>query len=644
MTRSLGITGKLSLWILAASVAVLLLVIGYNYTFTRGIVLRHIEKNAETLSLATVHRIESILQPVERCPRAVARILSAKPYGRGDADRILRSVLDNFPEIFGTTIAYDPASSGGPGERFSPYCYRVGEEIRYRDLAESYDYLQQEWYLAPRERGGPMWGEPYFDEGGGDIWMATFSVPIYQDAGGGREFVGVVTADISLDWLNDVVTGLKSSPTAFAVIVSRSGRILASSEGEEPRYRTITEMAEQTGDDRLLEIGEEMTAGRSGFVDVLSPETGEPRWVAYTPLLSGGWSLAISFPESEIMRDVSVMRRTGVFLALGGIALLLLVIVLVSRSITRPLRELAVKARSLGAGDLDSELPQVRSRDEVGRLTHAFSRMRGELKTHIAELTAATAERERLDADLRIAHDIQQSMVPDSFPRIPGVDVSAILRPAREVGGDFYDVFRVGPAEIAFLIGDVSGKGVAAALMMAVASTRLRTLGATESDPAMILGQVNRELATDNDACLFVTAFLCILNPDTGEVRYANAGHNEPLIVRADATAEFHPVDRTLPLGIIEETVYTNESLVLRPGEAILLYTDGVTEAFNAEHQALGEDRLRAGLSGRDLPTAKALVTAAESLVDSFVSGAPASDDLTALALRIGGPDPSKSQ
>ena len=324
-------------------------------------------------------------------------------------------------------------------------------------------------------------------------------------------------------------------------------------------------------------------------------------------------------------------------LALGGIVILFLVILLVSRTITRPLRVLAEKARSLGAGDLDSELPDVRSRDEVGRLTHAFSRMRKELKNYIAELTATTAEKERIEADLRIAHDIQQSMVPSSLPDAPCVEMSALLRPARAVGGDLYDVFRMGTEEIAFLIGDVSGKGVPAALMMAVASTLLRTLGANKRDPGLILSKANAELAADNDACLFVTAFLGILNPKTGEIRYANAGHTEPMLLRRGAKAEYLAVTPSLPLGIEEEVEFANESLTLEPGEAILLYTDGITEAFNPDHVAFGEERFLDGLSGKDWPTVGEVVAGTVGLVDEFTAGAPQSDDLTMLVVRYGG-------
>ncbi len=204
----------------------------------------------------------------------------------------------------------------------------------------------------------------------------------------------------------------------------------------------------------------------------------------------------------------------------------------------------------------------------------------------VTKLQEITIAKERIESELKVAHDIQMSIVPKIFPDFvnrPEFDMYPILAPAKEVGGDLYDFFFIDNDHLCFVIGDVSGKGVPASLFMAVTQTLIKSTAGEVDCPAGIMERVNKELVRDNDSCMFVTVFCGILNIRTGEVRYANAGHNPPLIIRKNGGVEYLPIGQNCAVGVNESATFLPETLVLQPEDSIYMYTDGVTEALSKE-------------------------------------------------------------
>ena len=243
----------------------------------------------------------------------------------------------------------------------------------------------------------------------------------------------------------------------------------------------------------------------------------------------------------------------------------------------------------------------------MGALTRDFQVMQDSLKDHIRQLMETTAARERMESELKIAHDIQMSILPKTFPPFPTrdeFDLFALIAPAREVGGDFYDFFPLSENLLCFVIGDVSGKGVPAALFMAVTKTLIKSVARDNVTPDAILSHVNEELATDNDACMFVTLFCGVFDMTSGELRYANAGHNPPAVIKKDGTVQWLPRSGALVAGAMTGMQYACEKLLLSPGDSLYLYTDGVTEAMNPADEMYSEERLEKNLAtsaGKDI-------------------------------------------
>ncbi|MFH1625109.1 MAG: SpoIIE family protein phosphatase, partial [Pseudomonadota bacterium] len=474
----------------------------------------------------------------------------------------------------------------------------------------------------------------------GNIVMATYSVPFYKTVSGKRQLRGVVTADISLSWLEKIVASVKIAETGYAFLVSKNGTFVTHPGENLVMNETVFSVAEARGDSRLREIGREMIKGRSGFVPFTSILTGKKCWMVYAPLASSGWSLGVLFPQDELMADITRLNRTVLFLGLAGFLFLFVVIVLIAGSITRPLRALAGATEDIGTGNLDIELPSVKSRDEVGKLADSFNYMKSSLKKYIEELTETTAAKERIESELKIARDIQMGILPKVFPPFPDrpeFDLYATLESAKEVGGDLYDFFFMDDDHLCFIVGDVSGKGVPAALFMAVSKTLIRTTTTKGLTADTILDSANQALSTDNPSLMFVTLFLGILDTRTGELMYCNGGHNPPYIIRTSGDIE--PMESTngMALGVMEDFSYQSKKITLQKGETIFLYTDGVTEAMNERDELFSEERLEKGLTRlKDKPVQEVANGIMEKVI-AFSEGVPQSDDITIMVLRFYG-------
>jgi len=260
-------------------------------------------------------------------------------------------------------------------------------------------------------------------------------------------------------------------------------------------------------------------------------------------------------------------------------------------------------------------------------------------------LIEAYIEKERLEEGLKLAHDIQMSMLPKTFPPFPerrDLDIFAAITPAKKVGGDFYDFFFLDENRLCFAIGDVSGKGVPAALFMAVIKTLFKAIAGRVQNPGEILSTVNREICRDNDSQMFTTLFCGILDTRTGEIRYSNGGHNPPYHL-SRAGVQQVPKTGGRVLGLLEETTYAGSRLVLGPGETLLLYTDGVTEALDPAEQFFSERRLESILTQINFASAREQIEHLTREITLFAAGAEQADDITTLAIRFLGPAGSKN-
>ena len=320
--------------------------------------------------------------------------------------------------------------------------------------------------------------------------------------------------------------------------------------------------------------------------------------------------------------------------------------------IVEPLIRLTVFTRNMGQrnfqpDDAETAAMQAISRrraDEVGSLAEAMTAMMARLQRYLVDMEAATAARERVEGELSAARDIQIGMLPRRFPPFPGredVDVYALLEPAKHVGGDLYDYALIDGERLFFVVGDVSGKGVPAALFMAMTTTLFKANAPDAKSTGALMARVNGELARDNAQEMFVTAFTGILDLQTGEVEYSDGGHEAPFVRRANGAIERLPKQPGLALGVIEDAPFATGRYQLHPGDSMILFTDGVSEATNLEDDLFTVARIEAALAAvRPEHSARHLAEGLADDVRVFVGAAPQFDDIAILVIRYEGPNP----
>ena len=630
---------RLVLVITLCSALIFAVTLGYNYDQSRAILQKELESNARNLAMSLVYRIETQLTAVTKVAQGMARSLETSKHTEQQLLTLIRTTVENNPEIYGSAVAFEPYAFSVKSRLYAPYYYRKKGQIAFERVEYSYQhlpYLYWDWYQIPRELGKLQWSEPFFDEGAGNILMSTCSVPFYKKINGMKQLQGIVTADLSLDALTEYIASVKILRTGYAALFSRNGMILSHPIKDAIMNETFFSIAEARNDSALRELGKKMVSGESGFVHDTSL-SGFRSWMYYAPIPSTGWTLAVVFPEDELLENVRRLSITMAAIGFAGILLLTLAVISIARTIIKPLQLLAAATDEIASGNFDVALPTARSDDEVGVLTHDFEMMEQSLKEYVKNLTETTAAKERIQSELKVATDIQASLLPRIFPPFPDhpeFDIFASMVPAKEVGGDFYDFFFIDEKNLCFLIADVSGKGVPAALYMMVAKTLLKTEGQRLGEPDKILFTVNNMLALDNESCMFTTVFCAILDITTGAVRFANAGHNPPLIIDSQGVRYLTPKPG-LMLGAIAERIFVTEHLTLEQEDILFLYTDGVTEAKNPEDVLYGEARLLKALQIAPQGDVVNMIHYISAEVSHHANGAPQSDDITMLAIKM---------
>lgn len=621
---------RLALLVIFGAGTVLAAVVGASYKVSRNLLEEELEGHATELARSAAWRIESVVASVESTADTLAGSVEQIRPGNYEIYKLFESALVSNEDLFGLSLGMEP-QDGNSGRPSSPAVLRRSDEFQRMDLAEQDgDYRVEDWYALARFMEKPAWSDPYYGRRGRTL-LATYSVPVKDDNGKVKAVLG---GEISLDWLTELLASLPGEGRAF--LLSTTGTYIAHSDQDYIMNETIFSLAEETGDKNLSALGHHLIKGREGFVPFTVPVSGEKGWLAFSPVPRTGWSMAVFFPRKVLLAGIMRLSRVQAAIAFAGFAFMLLLALLIARSIARPLVALESSAQAIAAGDLETPLPPVRSTDEVGRLTSAFGTMQRELKKAMATLVETAAARERIESELRIARSIQMGLVPKTFPPFPkrdDLDLYALLEPAREVGGDFYDFFLLQDDQLCLVAGDVSGKGVPAALFMAVVRTFIRAMARDVSSPSELMQRVNDEMADQNDSCMFVTLFFGLVDLNTGKLRYSLGGHEPPILTDGSGSAETLESPEGAVVGVMEGVPFGEAECVLDPGEMLILFTDGVTEAMNGEGGFYGRERLvRAVQKSRG--NAEDHVRSIRLDMADFVKDTEQSDDITLLTFR----------
>ena len=487
------------------------------------------------------------------------------------------------------------------------------------------------------------WSEPFFDGQDAKTPLVGYMYPIHDAQG---RVVAVLGADLSLDFMTQILQEQDSliekenwmmSGFLQSYALSRNGMYIT-----HPDHRRIlrgdfylhVKDADESGlAERIVnEIKERKLSDHE--VDKVMLVNRKESYVFYSPLTDTDWMLVTTVPTG-------VLDLFGIMV---GVAILLVIIVvlmvtflvcyLIIKRTTKPLKQLANAADKVAQGEFDTLLPIIRQRDEICQLRDSFENMQYSLTEYMENLKASTSEKASIENELKIAHGIQMSMLPKTYPAFPDrddIDIFGMVTPAKAVGGDLYDFF-IRDEKLFFCIGDVSGKGVPASLVMAVTRSLFRNISAYTAAPDQIVLALNEALSSNNETGMFVTLFLGVLDLGSGQLCYTNAGHNVPLLITPVGINSL-TCDANIPAGVMPGWQFTVQEQLLKPGDSVFLYTDGLNEAENNSHEQFEMERVQQ-VASRTINQPQPLIEAMTDAVQLFVGDAEQSDDLTMLAIQ----------
>lgn len=633
---------KIIFWTLLFTILLGGTIISVYYYFTRTEIENSSRDHAISLAENTVNRIEEVIRPAAMIPDNLAWMMEAEAIPHDSIAEFLALLLKHNPDIYASAVAFEPDIFAPGVKAFAPYAYRHEGEIRTTDLwSPDYNYFIMDWYQIPSILQQSYWSEPYFDQGGADALLTTYSVPFFVQQGGERKLGGIITIDISLDWLTEIVNSVKIFDTGYAFLISRNGVYVTHPFRHYIMNETVFTMAKEQNQPQMRDIGRNMLAGRSDFTQLELVDRGKV-WMYYTQLPSTQWSIGVVYPHSEMYAGLLRINLIILLLSLSALALITFYTIRIINKLVRPLTHFTDAAHTIAGGDFKAALPEPGTTTEIRELHDSFAYMQKELGEYMQHLQDTTSAKEKIESELRIAKEIQMGMIPHIFPPFPNlheIDLYASLVSAKEVGGDLYDFFLLDDHLLCFAIGDVSGKGIPASLFMAVTRTLLRSVADRHLEAADIVSSINKTLSINNESNMFVTFFLGILDVNKGVISYCNAGHNPPVVIRNRTKVEFFPITRSIPLGLFESQNYSCETMRIAAGDQIFLYTDGLTEAEDKDNNLFGDEHLLDVLRQNRMEGPQAMIRQVDHAVSVHVNGHEQSDDLTMLCITYFGKD-----
>ncbi|MBE9567390.1 MAG: SpoIIE family protein phosphatase [Proteobacteria bacterium] len=630
--RFQSLSSRLSLWIIAFVSLITITVLAYNHHMSRDLLEKYVEQLAIKTTTSTVQDIETVLHAVSSNADSLAAIIPSPDITEEHIRQILEAFVKTNSEIFGMAVALEPGVLNKTTGDFSPYFYKKDKTIAYKDLSdETYQYKNWPWYKDTKTGNRSTWSEPYVDTGGGDVHMVTYSTPVHLEDG--KTFAGVATADIQLSWLDEVIKNSKIGKSGYGFIVSKNDTIIAHPD-RSLHLKPLSSLAIDS--ENWKKYLNSKTSSEARYFYTPSCRISEDGcWVAIKTSAHSGWKIIIVIARDSLTSEISHLTIIAAVIAITGLLLTLLITTLITHRLTTPLKNLALSTRDIGSGNLDRPLPKAVRNDEIGALSNDFNAMRESLKKHISELQETTAKQQKLESEIQIARDIQMSMIPGAGTADivdERFQLHALMKPAKTVGGDLY-YYQVWEDSLRFIIGDVSDKGVPAALFMAKTVTLFTRALKENLSPGDTLTMMNEILSQNNDACMFVTALCGNIDLLTGNITMANAGHMNPLIKAADGCKE-HEVDGATALGLMEGIQYQDICFTLDHKTSLIMYTDGISEAHDCENRQYTDERLLQLVSTGDAEDPGAIGDNIIRSVEKFSEGTEQFDDITLFIIR----------
>lgn len=538
----------------------------------------------------------------------------------------------------------------------------AGRKFQNSDInPDFYNATSRPWYIQAKKEDKTIFTDIVIDALGGGPCIIC-ATPYYANG----QFAGVVGMGTFLDNINEIILNTKIGDNGFGFVINKQGQIIASPHTTGDLITGINNIKDlrQSTNTSLADAVQKIINEKAGLTE--ANIDGKDYYLAYAPMKNTDWYFVTAMEvdtviapaketheniiniATEYMDNLSEKTKMTVIGMIISISILLFFITYIGWSLadylTKPIRQLSKGVQQIAMGNFNGKL-NIHTGDEIESLAISFNAMTTELQTYIKNLEQITAEKERIATELNVATNIQKNMLPCIFPPYPDrkdFDIYAVMYPAKEVGGDFYDFYLLDENHLVITIADVSDKGIPAAMFMVITKTILKNFAMSMTSPddfSAVVQCANRQLCENNEEMMFVTVFMGMLDLKTGKFIYVNAGHTPPMIRhkhKDDSTFEYLPVEKNCVLGINEEAQFKQQEVYLKQGDELFLYTDGVTEAINKEKKLYSIERLYSNLNKiNQKSSCQDILRDVKLSIDEFAQGMYQSDDITMLAIKL---------
>ena len=573
---------KSNLFLIITAAVLLEMVSGVQYYYSHSLLEQELEKQAEMeLTMKSVIA-GSARKNVENMLNSHIWDMKQNLVSPDSMFEATKWLLRSNSQLAGAGIAFAPDYYPEKGRLFEPYAYWNNGKIETIQISElGHDYTQSSIFKRVMETDSTYWSARYYDSLVTNKYLICYCLPL-QDRN--NKTVAVLYMDVDTEWLGDTLNYNNMFPSSFELLLTQEGELVAGPNESLVSKATVDHVVKLVNDSDVKK--HDSGNGHCRVVEFRDPDDGDEGMLFISHLTGNHrWQVAVVCYADEVFGEAKKMR---VIMLLIMAAVVILLVAIIKRVASNDKRQQKTKM-----------------------------------------------EKDRIDSELRIAKGIQTEMLPETYPPYPerkDIDIYGLLLPAREVGGDLFDFF-IRDEKLHFCIGDVSGKGIPAAMVMSVTHSLFRSASAHENNPARIMQSVNETSCIGNKSNMFVTLFIGILDLPTGRLRYCNAGHDVPFVIH-DGNCSMGRCEANIPIGVFDDFKYVMQETVLKAGTTLFLYTDGVTEAKNRQRKQFGLTRVQEVLEACSQADPETLLKTMAEKVQVFAGDAEQSDDLTMLAFR----------
>lgn len=626
-----SIAFQLAIYILTAVVVVISLIVFLNYKHSKKILMEKIEEGAIHQSSQIIYEISRNVINTQEIVRNVS--YQATYYeSHGDLPFFLHQVTQANKVV---TSLHVQLFNHSDTLTYSSFRNSDGEVIDKTDLKHCSIFKFPQLVHEVLQKGTGIWSKPFYCPRDSTSLIISYFLPIKNKEG---EAVGVATSDINLQFLQHVTSNIHIGINGFAFVISDEGYYLTHPRRDWIMKRNIFDVSSRIFEGNRDYYRDIIIQGQTGsgfaYPELLNYEKS---WFYFAPIPYTNWRVVIVIPTNELFNDLDVISKEIIIVSVIGILVVLFIIIIIFNRMFSPLMQIIKSIQRFSFGDRGRK--NRKKKNEIELLSDSLKELQFQYGTYIKEQNQVRKDKRKYEKDLKSAKEIQRTIIPQDYTILEKrkeIDLFAILQPAESIGGDLYDFFFIDTNHILFTMGDVSGKGIPAALFMAVANTMIKSKS-TDLSAMHIVDVVNKALSKENSNQHFLTLFLGILDIETGILDYCNAAHNYPFLIRKNKDVIQLEQTHGLPIGLYSNKTYKSNSIVLSKNDQLFLYTDGVLDCKNNYGEFFGNERLTNFLQTADDLPPRLLVDEFMKKLMHFKGETKQADDISLMAIKFNG-------